>query len=89
MVPLAEPLDLGLNHKTFLCAKEDSYLPGTAGLKSEDSPLGGLLKIAFKFRTQRAHAEFLDVSQNTPEKSLTMYINSMPIKKDNSIFLNL
>lgn len=36
---------LALNCKTLVCAKEDSLLPGTAGLKSEYSPPGIFLKM--------------------------------------------
>lgn len=44
---------LALNYKTFLCVK-GSYLPGTAGLKSEDSPLDILLKIVLTLGYRRS-----------------------------------
>lgn len=36
-----------------------------------------------------AHVELFTALQITWEKPLTMYINSMPIKKDNNMFPNL
>lgn len=88
-VPLLQALDFGFELQN-ICVCQGGFLASWhSGVEVSRFTSWHVLKDGFNFRVQTAHAELFTVSQITWKKPLTMYINSMPMKKDNNVFPNL
>lgn len=82
MVPLAQALDFGFKFQNICMCQGEFLASWHSGVEVSRFTSWHILKDGFSFRVQTAHVELFTVSQITWEKPLTMYINSMPIKKE-------
>lgn len=89
MVPLAQALDFGFELQNICMCQGGFQASWHSRAEVSRFTSWHILKDDFSFRVQTAHVELFTVSQISWEKSLTIYIISMPIKRDNNMFPNL